>query len=472
MFAARILSFPTAPPAFVERSHLEAALATVDAALAVIEADDRTRWTVVLRRFRNFVLWHRAAVIEAGAWQMASPDGELCPVSPDDPALALADRQSGDGACWIAADPALPAGARGALIARYRHVTLYFEMGLDRDPPRKIEQQLVLHVLALLAALGYGAVDGADSPSAGLVGESAPMRSVFDLLRRHADSRAPVYIYGETGTGKEQIARALHAGSPRRGGPFVPVNASAVSEGVFESELFGHVKGSFTGAVINREGYVGLAHGGTLFLDEIADLSPSGQAKLLRFLEDGEYRRVGESQTRRADVRVVAASNVPLEARVAKGTFRQDLLYRLKVLALRLPPLRARHGDVVPLARHLLREAATAEGKSAPRLSESAWTALESYHWPGNVRELRSEMYRVVVEHAGGLVRARDLSPGLQGQVKAPCAARLDAASAEFERGYIEAMLAECRGHRSMAARRLGISRQGLRGKMKRYGIA
>jgi two-component system response regulator HydG len=464
MIAARILSFPTAPPAFVERAHLEAALATVDAALAAIEADDRTRWSIVLRRFRHFVPWQRAVVMEKAAWQLAEEDTGLRPAPPGDPIFSRAARLSGDGALWIPDE--------SALVARYRRVTLCFEMRARSEPPRKIGQELVLHVLALLAALGFGTVQGAEEPPPDLVGESPAMRSLHALLPRYADSKVAVYVYGETGTGKERIARALHAGSPRRGGPFVPVNASAVSEGVFESELFGHVKGSFTGASSDREGYVGLAHGGTLFLDEIADLTPSGQAKLLRFLDTGEYRRVGESRTRQADVRVVAASNVPLESRVARGAFRQDLLYRLNVLALRLPPLRARQGDIALLARHLLKEAALAEGKAAPRLSDSVWGALECYPWPGNVRELRAEMYRLVVEHPGAIIRARDLSVRILGDGPTAAAAPIEAATADFERAYIERMLAECRGGKTAAARRLGLSRQGLRGKMKRYGIA
>ena len=471
MFVAKILSFPKAPPARVEAAHLEGALAAVDAALAVLDGDDRERWSEALRRFQNFMLWRRAVLMSEDAWQLASTTGSLEPVAPDDRAMRLASRVEGDGVHWVEAAPdwPLPDGLRGALLARRGPVTLYFELGEERHAPDEMETQLVFRVMEFLEALGPGTARLAPAAGSDLVGESGPMRAVFDLAHRHADSQAPVHIYGETGTGKERIAHALHGGSPRRGGPFVAVNAAAVSEELFESEFFGHVKGAFTGAVGDREGFVGLAQGGTLFIDEVADLSLRGQAKLLRFLEDGEYRRVGDSRTRRADVRILTASNVHLETRVAEGRFREDLLRRIDVLSLRLPPLRERHGDVELLGRHLLREAAENEKKALPRLGSSSWRALERYHWPGNVRELRAEMLRLVVEFPGSLVRPQDLASRIT-TVRHGVTA-LDAAIDAFERDTLRAALAECRS-RTEAARRLGLSRQGLRGKMKRLGIA
>ena len=475
MSSARILSFPRTPPALVERAHIDGALATVDAALAVLDGDDHARWTEILRRFRNFLLWHRAAVFTSGigAWQLAPDEADLRPLPIDDPAAVIASRVGDEGVRWIEPTPelGLPAEVKGVLLARHRAVTVYFEMRGNRRPPDKLEQQLVGHVLLFLAALGCGRSAPVSVHTAGLVGESPAMRAIFDLLPRLADAHAPVYIYGETGTGKERIAEALHAGSPRRNGPFVPFNASAVAEGVFEAELFGHVKGAFTSAVLDREGLVATAHGGTLFIDEIADLGPAGQAKLLRFLQSGEYRRVGENRLRRADTRVIAASNVPLEEKVKDGSFRADLLHRIQVLSLRLPPLRERQGDFVPLARFLLKEAAAGEGKAMPRLADSAWHALERYHWPGNVRELRGMMHRLVIEHAGMLVRAEHLPAHLTPAATAELPSSLEAGVADFERCCIEKMLAACGGVRRIAAQRLGLTRQGLRLKMKRLGI-
>jgi two-component system response regulator HydG len=277
-------------------------------------------------------------------------------------------------------------------------------------------------------------------------------------------------VYGETGTGKEQVARAIHASSPRAARPFVAVNSAAVSDELFDSEFFGHVRGSFTGAVATREGYVATAHGGTLFIDEVADLSPRGQVKLLRFLQEKEYRRVGETELRHADVRVIAATNVPLEKRVAAGTFREDLHFRLNILSLRLPPLRERAGDVLLLARFMLARAAEMERLPAPRLSLEAVRALEAYAWPGNVRELQAEMHRLVVQCAGRSAELLDLSPPLRARPRRT-GFSLEQALVEFERDYVAQRLSECGGHKSRAAEALGITRQGLGQKLKRLGL-
>jgi DNA-binding NtrC family response regulator len=305
---------------------------------------------------------------------------------------------------------------------------------------------------------------------AGLVGESPVMLAVFEQIRRFADSVAPVYILGETGTGKERVARAIHSQSKRAGRPFVPVNAAAIGDDLFDSELFGHVRGAFTGATANRDGYVAAADGGTLFIDEVADLSPRAQVKLLRFLQEKQYRRVGENLERRADVRVLSATNVDLEARVAAGSFREDLLFRLNFLKLEVPALRARIGDIVPLARYFLTRAAEAEGRRVPRLSEGAGRALEAYPWPGNVRELQGKMHRALVLATDGLVRVEDLlaSPAADTDDRAPSLAE---AMQAFERGYVSRILAECSGHRMRAAQRLGVTRQGLSQMMKRLGM-
>jgi DNA-binding NtrC family response regulator len=303
----------------------------------------------------------------------------------------------------------------------------------------------------------------------GLVGRSPAMQDVFDRIRRFADSLAPVYISGETGTGKEQVARALHARSPRSAAPFVALNAAGLTDELFESELFGHVRGAFTGAVNDRVGLVAAAEGGTLFIDEVADLSPRGQVKLLRFLEEKKYRRVGDPREREANVRIVSAANCDLGMRVLAGQFRQDLLYRLNVLTVELPALRCRAGDVPLLARHLLRRVAHAEGRPVPRLSEAAARVLEGYPWPGNVRELHAEMQRALL-NGSDPVRPEDLSPHLA----RPAAAggdTLAAALRQFERDYVRRTLAQCGGRRGQAAQRLGVTRQGLGLKIKRLGL-
>jgi DNA-binding NtrC family response regulator len=305
---------------------------------------------------------------------------------------------------------------------------------------------------------------------AGLVGRSPAMVAVFRQIRCFAASEAPVYIFGETGTGKEQVSRAIHDQSKRARGPFVPVNAAAIGDEIFDSEFFGHVRGAFTGAIANRDGYVATAHGGTLLIDEVADLSARGQIKLLRFLQEKQYRRVGESHLRCADVRILAATNVRLEERVAAGTFREDLHFRLNVLHLRLPALRERVLDVVPLAEHLLARVAEAERKPVPRLSHAVARALEAYDWPGNVRQLHAEMYHAFVFAVGGLIRPEDLSPRLH-NVDSGEKASLAQAMAVFEREYVSRALAECSGHRIRTAARLGITRQGLSQMMKRLGM-
>jgi len=246
----------------------------------------------------------------------------------------------------------------------------------------------------------------ADVPiSFGMVGDSPAMQRVFELLERVAPSDVPVLIQGETGTGKELVARALHTHSRRANGPFLAENCAAVPANLLESELFGHVKGSFTGAVADRDGHLVAASGGTLFLDEIGDMPLEMQAKLLRVLESSEVRPVGSNKLRKVDVRLVAASNRDLAAMVAERTFRQDLFYRLNVVRIVLPPLRERNGDVAHLVRYFL--ARVAPGTD---LTPEALDALATYPWPGNVRQLENELRRSVALTSGSITPA-DLSP-------------------------------------------------------------
>jgi transcriptional regulator with GAF, ATPase, and Fis domain len=243
----------------------------------------------------------------------------------------------------------------------------------------------------------------------GIVGTSAAMRSLFDLMGKIVPSTYPVLVLGESGTGKELVARALHEFGPRKGKPYVSENCAAIPETLLESELFGHKRGSFTGAVADRKGHFVSADRGTIFLDEIGDMSPTMQTKLLRVLQDGEVRAVGGQETFHVDVRVVAATNRELRDLVAKGRFREDLYFRLAVLEIRLPPLRERREDIPLLAAHFLARAVD-EAKREVSLSPEALDRLVAHDWPGNVRELENEIRRAVAL-CDGTIRAADLTP-------------------------------------------------------------
>jgi NtrC-family two-component system response regulator AlgB len=316
--------------------------------------------------------------------------------------------------------------------------------------------------VAELEATLAGEVPGAD-----LATDAARMREVLDLLGRAAPSEAPILLRGENGTGKGVLARAVHARSARRAAAFVTVNCPTLSDELLASELFGHARGAFTGAVRDQPGRVESAEGGTLFLDEIGEISPGLQAKLLRFVQDREFERVGESRTRRADVRLVAATNRDLEADVAAGRFREDLLFRLNVIELAVPPLRERREDIVRLARGFLGFFARAAGRRPPALSREAEAALLAYGWPGNVRELRNAMERAVILWPGatlpvdalpGRVAARPAGPAVGGDVT------LD----ELERAHISAVVARV-ATLDDAARILGIDASTLYRKRKRW---
>ncbi|MEZ5963888.1 MAG: sigma-54 dependent transcriptional regulator [Planctomycetota bacterium] len=246
----------------------------------------------------------------------------------------------------------------------------------------------------------------------GMLGAAPAVQQMFSDIKKFAPTPMPVLILGESGTGKELVARALHTCSQRRGGPFVSENCAAIPETLLESVLFGHVKGSFTGAIKDHAGHFVAAHGGTLFLDEIGDMPLAMQAKILRALQEGEVRPVGGNRARKVDVRVVAATNRDLEEMVAQGKFRQDLFYRLNVLRVLVPPLRARSDDIVVLARHFLLKAA-AHRPHPPRLSAAAEDVLRQARWPGNIRQLINEMQRVAALVEGDEVRPSDLSRDL-----------------------------------------------------------
>lgn len=301
-----------------------------------------------------------------------------------------------------------------------------------------------------------------------LIAQSPAMQPVLALIRRVGPADANVLILGENGTGKGVVARALHAVSPRANGPFVTVNLGGLSEGVFESELFGHVKGAFTDAKADRVGRFELAEGGTLFLDEIGNVPPPQQARLLRVLETGEYERVGSSKTRRANVRLIAATNTDLVQAVAAGRFRQDLLFRLNTIEIHLPPLRERPEDIAPLAQHFLARHARHYGKNLEGFDSAALQALRDHAWPGNVRELSHVVERAVLMAAGPQVRASDL--GLRTPREAE--PRLeDMAIEDVERWLIKKTLARFDGNANKAAEALGLSRSAFYRRLQKYGL-
>ena len=301
-----------------------------------------------------------------------------------------------------------------------------------------------------------------------LIAQSGAMQPLLRLMERIGPSDANALITGEHGTGKEVVAGWLHAASPRAGRTMVTVNLGGLSDGVFESELFGHTKGAFTDAKSDRIGRFELADGGTLFLDEVANMSLAQQAKLLRVLQSGELERVGSSKTRRVDVRILAATNVDLRSEVAAGRFREDLLFRINTVELHLPPLRERRDDIPLIAAHFLALHATRYGKRASVFHPDAMRVLLAYAWPGNVRELAHAVERATLLAEGDTVRAGDFSLGAA-TVTAP---RLDELSLEeVERVLITKALSRFDGNVSLAAQALGLSRSALYRRLQRHGL-
>ncbi|HEX8391560.1 MAG TPA: sigma-54 dependent transcriptional regulator [Longimicrobium sp.] len=306
-----------------------------------------------------------------------------------------------------------------------------------------------------------------------LIGDSRAMQPVRRIMERVAPSDANVLITGEHGTGKEVVAAWLHAASNRASKPLVTVNAGGISEGVFESELFGHVKGAFTDARADRTGYFEMADGGTLFLDEIGNLSPKLQAKLLRVLQTGEFQRVGSSRTQRANVRILSATNADLAREITEGRFREDLLYRLNTVEIRLPPLRERRDDVPLLASHFLRKRASRYGRTPPAVAPEAMQALLDYAWPGNIRELEHTVERALLMMQGDSVQLADLAlPAAAGAAPPVPGGSLDQMPLEeVERVLIRKALQRHDGNVSQAAEALGLSRSALYRRLQRYGL-
>jgi Nif-specific regulatory protein len=313
----------------------------------------------------------------------------------------------------------------------------------------------------------------AQRATAALIGNSSPMKAVVEMVHQVASSEATVLIRGESGTGKELIAQAIHAESARKDGPFVAVNCGSIPENLVESELFGHVRGAFTGAAMNRVGRFEAANGGTLFLDEIGELSLASQVKLLRALQSRHIDRVGENRSRPIDVRVVAATNADLEKMIQEGRFREDLYYRLNVFPIYSPPLRDRKADITLLADYFLERHAKEHGRDVKRISTPAIELMTSYHWPGNVRELENCIARAVLLAQDGVVREHHLPPTLQtgkssGTTKT---GSLHDVMMAYEREILIEAMKNANGNQSQAARALGTTPRILGYRLRRHGL-
>lgn len=311
-----------------------------------------------------------------------------------------------------------------------------------------------------------------------IIGASSIMQDLFEVVRTVGPTDASVLITGETGTGKELLAHSIHKESVRRDKPLVCINCAALTESLLEAELFGYVQGAFTGAVGNKMGRLEMANGGTLFLDEIGNMSLALQAKFLRFLQDGTFEPVGATKTKRVDVRLVAATNADLEAQIASGRFISDLLYRIEVISVQVPPLRERAEDIPLLVDHFLAQYAGRYKKALEGVSTTAMQALMDYTWPGNVRELKNSMARTVILSKGPQITLEDLPEKIQPKVK-PASKAVDLEALpeggmtlrDMEAELISNTLKRCKGNKTMAAKMLGISRKGLYEKMERLGI-
>jgi len=302
-----------------------------------------------------------------------------------------------------------------------------------------------------------------------LLSKSHKMQALFELARAAAQSASTILVLGESGTGKELLARAIHAESPRSTGSFVAVSCAALTETLLESELFGHEKGAFTGATFRKKGKFELAHGGTLFLDEIGDISPKLQLDLLRALEERRFYRVGGTEPIHVDVRIIAATNRDLHKAVQEGKFREDLYYRLNVIAVTLPPLRERKEDIPLLVEHLLDQLSVETGKRLEGVAAEAMDLLMAYHWPGNVRELKNVLERGAVVAKGPIIGAEDLGlPPSEGEGPNGGSA---ASLKEMERRHILKVLKEHNWHMTRSAQALGIDRVTLYHKIKKYGL-
>ena len=449
--------------------------AAVDAAAAVVmEPAPVARWAAVMRALGSVLPWWRAVLVAESGWELRRDFAEPRPLAAEDVARTIARESGGPrlvdlgGDGWDREPSRVLHGLTAALLAPLAEGTVVYLDFRAADGPAPDETGLAL-LAEFVRLLGLRPVEllAPENPATfddvpGIIGRCPAMRETLRTMTRVAPSDLVVHVSGETGTGKERVAAALHARSGRPG-RFVPVNASSLSDELFESEVFGHVRGAFTGAVADREGQVAAAENGTLFLDEVADLSARAQAKLLRFVETREYARVGETRLRKAEVRLVTAANVPLESKL-----RPDLIFRLKDVVLALPPLRTRGDDIWRLVRAFLRQYAPA-GRPEPIVTAAARRLIESYAWPGNVRELQREIHRAVVLSDGLSIGPEHLS--LRVDRPRGGARSLQEAVRACEQQHIAEVLGEHGGNRARAAVALGLTRQGLVAKIARLGI-
>ncbi len=307
-----------------------------------------------------------------------------------------------------------------------------------------------------------------------IIGSSKVMQELFSTLSLVADSDATVLILGESGTGKELVANGLHEQSSRRGGPFIKVNCSALHEDLLESELFGHEVGAFTGAASRRKGRFELAHRGTLFLDEIGDMSLTTQAKILRVLQEGEFERLGSSDTVKVDVRLLAATHKDLDAMIKAETFRQDLYFRLAVVPIELPPLRKRQGDITELSQHFLQIYSKKNKKIIKKFHPETLAIFMRYNWPGNIRELENSIERAVILCLGEQITPQELPPHFLPEPEERIRKKASSYGwtlRDMEREMIRAILQDTSNNKSLAAKHLGIARQTLFNKIKEYGL-
>jgi two-component system, NtrC family, response regulator HydG len=365
-------------------------------------------------------------------------------------------------------------GREVAVQAMEKGATYYVEKPVDlADLRAKVKKSLEDHQKDVAYDDLKGQLEAAYGVQ-GIIGQDPKMQRVLALVRQIAGTAASVLILGPSGTGKELIARAIHTLSPRSKRPFVAINCGGMSEGTIESELFGHVKGAFTGALADREGKFEYAAGGTLLLDEVGEMPLPTQVKLLRVLEERAVVRLGDNRTRPVDVRVLAATNADLPHKVKDGTFRQDLYFRLKVVTIDLPSLRERRSDIKLLVEHFLRHFAGLHSKDVESIDREALVALVQYDWPGNVRELRNAIESMVVRAKGNILTRADLPP----EIWAPAPSDQDSWQflagrtwEEVERNHIRVALELCAGNRQKAARSMGLSERTLYRKIKEYGL-
>lgn len=373
---------------------------------------------------------------------------------------------TGHGSIQSAVD-AMKMGAFDYLTKPYRDDLVKITVGRAVSYARLKEENIVLKD-SLQEKFDFGK----------LIGYSETMKTIFEKIRKVAATDSTVLIHGESGTGKELVARAIHFNSERRVKPLVPVNCGAIPEELLESELFGHEKGAFTGAIRSRPGRFELAEGGTIFLDEIGDMSPALQVKVLRVIQERQYERIGGVKTINADVRIITATNQDLEQLVKEKKFREDLFYRINVIPIHLPPLRDRGTDIAILANHFLKKFNQQKKKNVHAIAPKAMDALLNYPWPGNVRELENLIEMLVVMKGGGTIELADLPEkfqGSEGKETAPAEVRFiegmdfNAMIMEYERRLILQALERCGGVKNKAAQLLGLKRTTLVEKLKRF---